>query len=67
MTDRPDDLRRRRWMQAALCGAAALAVAPAAQAQRKLTKEEAEYQDEPKGGIMMCGTCTCSSPPPAAR
>jgi len=28
-----------------------------------MTKERAEYQDEPKGGIMMCGTCTLFLPP----
>jgi len=33
------------------------------QAQPKMTKERAEYQDEPKGGIMMCGTCTLFLPP----
>src|SRR6185436_16738143 len=29
----------------------------------KMSKERAEYQDEPKGGIMMCGTCTLFIPP----
>ena len=47
-----------------LLGAAALALGPrAAHAQPKMTKERAEYQDEPKGGIMMCGTCTLFIPP----
>ena len=32
-------------------------------AQPKMTKERAEYQDEPRGGIMMCGTCTLFIPP----
>jgi hypothetical protein len=66
MTDRPDDLERRRWMRVALCEAAALATS-AAYAQRKLTKEEAEYQDEPVGGIMMCGTCTLFEPPAGCK
>ena len=48
----------------ALGGAAALALTPrAVHAQPKMTKERAEYQDEPKGGIMMCGTCTLFIPP----
>jgi hypothetical protein len=66
MTDRPEDLRRRRWMRVALCGAAALATGTA-HAQRKLTREEAEYQDEPVGGIMMCGTCTLFEPPAGCK
>ncbi len=28
-----------------------------------MTQKQAEYQDEPKGGIMMCGTCTLFIPP----
>ena len=54
----------RRACVLALGGAAALALASrAADAQPKMTKERAEYQDEPKGGIMMCGTCTLFIPP----
>lgn len=70
MADRPDSMPRRSLMIAALCsaaalgGAAALALPRCASAQhRKMTKERAEYQDEPKGGIMMCGTCTLFIPP----
>ena len=48
----------------ALAGIAALALGSrVSQAQPKMTKEQAEYQDEPKGGIMMCGTCTLFIPP----
>ncbi len=45
-------------------GAAALAIGTGrALAQPKMTKQQSEYQDEPKGGIMMCGTCTLFIPP----
>jgi hypothetical protein len=60
---------RRKLMLTALSGAAALALgtpgtaAPQNPAQQKMTKTQAEYQDEPKGGIMMCGTCTLFLPP----
>jgi len=60
---------RRKLMVTALSGAAALALgtrgtaAPQNSAQQKMTKKQAEYQDEPKGGIMMCGTCTLFVPP----
>ena len=60
---------RRKLMLAALSGAAALALgmrgtaAPQNPGQRKMTQKQAEYQDEPKGGIMMCGTCTLFIPP----
>ena len=60
---------RRKLVLAALSGAAALVAgargSAAAQnpAQPKMTQKQAEYQDEPKGGIMMCGTCTLFLPP----
>jgi hypothetical protein len=60
------DQRRlpRRTCIRALAGIAALALGSrVSRAQPKMTKERAEYQDEPKGGIMMCGTCTLFIPP----
>ena len=55
---------RRKLMLTALSGAAALALGSrGATAQQKMTKERAEYQDEPKGDILMCGTCTLFIPP----
>ena len=62
MADEPDCTDRRKLMFAAL-GAAALTIGTSASAQPKMTKQQAEYQDEPKGGIMMCGTCTLFIPP----
>jgi hypothetical protein len=62
MADEPDCTDRRRLMLAAL-NAAVLAFGASAAAQPKMTKQQAEYQDEPKGGIMMCGTCTLFIPP----
>ena len=59
MADRPDRMPRRAWMLGALGGAVTVALCGRqAAAQQKMTKEQAQYQDEPKGGIMMCGTCT---------
>jgi hypothetical protein len=69
MADPPGCVMRRKLMLTALSGAAAVALgartnaAPQNSAQQKLTKMQAEYQDEPKGGIMMCGTCTLFLPP----
>ena len=58
---------RRACMSAALGGAVALAFgARAARAQPKMTRTQAEYQDEPKG-IMMCGTCTLFLPPAGCK
>ena len=62
MAGEPDCTDRRNLMLAAL-NAAALAFGTTAQAQPKMTRQQAEYQDEPKGGIMMCGTCTLFIPP----
>ena len=59
---------RRRLMLTALSGAAALSLgargawAQHNSAQQKMTRKQAEYQDEPKG-ILMCGTCTLFVPP----
>jgi len=59
------DQRRlpRRACIRVLAGISALVLGSrVSQAQPKMTKERAEYQDEPKGGIMMCGTCTLFLP-----
>ena len=37
-----------------------------ARAQRKMTRQEAEYQDTPKG-IFMCATCTLFEPPKSCK
>jgi hypothetical protein len=57
----------RRAALAALGGAASLALGPrGATAQPKMTRAQAQYQDEPKG-IMMCGTCTLFLPPAGCK
>jgi len=61
MADEPDCTDRRAMMLAAL-NAAALSFGTSALAQPKMTRKQAEYQDEPKG-ISMCGTCTLFIPP----
>jgi hypothetical protein len=70
MAGPPGCVMRRKLMLTALSGAATLALgtgggtaAPQNPAQQKMTQKQAEYQDEPKGGIMMCGTCTLFIPP----
>ena len=64
MAGPPGCAMRRKLMLAALSGAAALALGTrGTSAQPKMSKERAESQDEPKGGIMMCGTCTLFIPP----
>jgi hypothetical protein len=37
-----------------------------AQAQQKMSKQEAEYQDSPKD-IRMCATCTLFEPPKSCK
>jgi len=65
MTDRPHSLARRRVIRAALAGAAGLTLETmsSASAQQKMTQREAEYQDTPKAGILMCATCRLFEPP----
>lgn len=64
MAGPPGCATRRKLMLTALSGAAALALGTRrTRAQPKMTRQQAEYQDEPKGGIMMCGTCTLFIPP----
>jgi hypothetical protein len=53
-------------MRAALAVAASLALDAAAQAQQKMTKQEAQYQDQPKD-IQMCATCTLFVKPDACK
>ena len=48
-------------MFSALNGAAALTLSCGAMAQPKMTRQQAQYQDEPKG-ILMCGTCALFLP-----
>lgn len=68
MADPPGCVMRRRLMLTVLSGAAALtlgrrgAAAQHNSPQQKMTRKQAEYQDEPKG-ILMCGTCTLFLPP----
>jgi hypothetical protein len=54
---------RRRLIRAALASATVLLLAGAARAQQKMTRKEADYQDTPKAGILMCGTCRLFEPP----
>ena len=55
---------RRRDLMLAL---GTLALRPrGAQAQQKMTREQAQYQDEPKG-ILMCGTCSLFIPPKGCK
>ena len=53
---------RRAVMLSALGATAALTFPRHARAQQKMTRKQAEYQDDPKG-ILMCGTCTLFIPP----
>ena len=68
MAGPPGCTMRRKLMLTALSGAAALALgtrgtaAPQNSTLQKMTRKQAEYQDEPKG-ILMCGTCTLFIPP----
>ena len=62
----PERRGSRRALLAALGGAAASALGGRATAQPKMTKAQAQYQDEPKG-IMMCGTCTLFLPPAGCK
>jgi len=58
-------LHRRAFVLAALNGAL-MASAGGARAQPKLTKQQADYQDQPKG-ILMCGTCSLFLPPAGCK
>ncbi|MBV8512786.1 MAG: hypothetical protein JO289_21705 [Xanthobacteraceae bacterium] len=64
---RPPDLSRRHLLCSALSGAVA-GIAPfaSARASDKMTREQAQYQDQPKG-INMCATCTLFEPPKSCK
>jgi hypothetical protein len=58
---------RRHLLRTTLLGACA-AIAPyrAGRASDKMTREQAQYQDQPKG-INMCSTCTLFEPPKSCK
>lgn len=62
----PERRASRRALLAALGGAVTSALGTRTTAQPKMTKAQAQYQDEPKG-IMMCGTCTLFLPPAGCK
>jgi hypothetical protein len=62
MAGPPTCSERRNLVLTALSGAALALGARDATAQTKMTRERAQYQDEPKG-ILMCGTCSLFVPP----
>jgi len=62
----PERRGSRRALLAVLGGAVTSALGARAAAQPKMTKAQAQYQDEPKG-IMMCGTCTLFLPPAGCK
>jgi hypothetical protein len=55
-------LLRRYVLRAAFLVAALKTVLPRASAQQKVSKAEAEYQDQPKNGLA-CAACTLFRPP----
>jgi hypothetical protein len=58
---------RRYVLCSALSGAfAMLASCGTARASDKMTREQAQYQDQPKG-INMCSTCTLFEPPKSCK
>jgi hypothetical protein len=58
---------RRELVCAALSGVvAAIAPVEAGRASDKMTREQAQYQDQPKG-INMCSTCTLFEPPKSCK
>jgi hypothetical protein len=64
-----DDISRRLAVGLALSGVAAgLTFAPSSKAlaSDKMTREQAGYQDTPKG-ISMCATCTLFEPPKSCK
>jgi hypothetical protein len=61
--------QRRRLLRLALAGFASVLTRSAtsrAQAQVKMSKQEADYQDSPKD-IRMCATCTLFEPPKSCK
>jgi hypothetical protein len=62
-------LPRRTLMRGALAGAVlgpALGLTRSASAQQKMSRQEARYQETPKG-IQMCASCTLYLPPSACK
>jgi len=68
MTDRRRCASRRAVLRAALVGslAAMLDAAARVNAQEKMSKQAAEYQDSPKG-MLMCATCTLFLAPKSCK
>ncbi len=65
MADRPENLPRRRLIQAAVGGVAAgltCAMNFKTNAQQKMSRQDAKYQDSPKDN-RMCATCAFFEPP----
>jgi hypothetical protein len=65
MTDRPENLPRRRLIRAVVGSVAAgltCVVTSEANARQKMSQQEAKYQDSPKN-IHMCATCAFFEPP----
>ena len=58
----------RRDLVCAALSSVVAAVAPVAtgRASDKMTREQAQYQDQPKG-ISMCATCTLFEPPKSCK
>ncbi len=58
---------RRHLLRTTLSGVlAVLSTYGAARASDKMTREQAQYQDQPKG-INMCSTCTLFEPPKSCK
>jgi hypothetical protein len=53
---------RRHLLQTALIGGAVSLAIPHSAAQQKMSPAEAEYQDQPKSGLI-CAACTLFRPP----
>jgi len=63
------NVRRRHLLRGALAvfaSALTRSTSTRAQAQQKMSKQEAEYQDSPKD-IRMCATCTLFEPPASCK
>jgi hypothetical protein len=57
---------KRKFMRLALLGVAGLSGPTNLFASEKMSKQQAEYQDSPKG-IQMCATCALFAPPRACK
>jgi hypothetical protein len=64
---RSPDLSRRHLVCGAVFGVfAGIAPFGSGRAQDKMTRAQAQYQDQPKG-ISMCATCTLFEPPTSCK